>query len=302
MRSRKYEYEDPPGSGNWHDDPTSDLGRISRQQDFLRRTLSSVLAKGLLNPSVAGGLIEAATSGDVVTDSGLVAGQDDGVRRRAASDVDPARSRRTRSRPSGRTINGAAVLEPRIDGENMQAVLAMFRGETSLAEAPEQVFETAPTDVPRTAAPPRRRDTAPATSPPRPSTPGRRPGREHVRHRPAPRRHLLSSVDGPAIGPARRQSDRDGVRRGRGRGVGGGRRAGDGGERGADGAGELLGGVGVAGGGDDRQLVERGRGDDHVARLGRPAVRQQHRDLAPGARPGELLAGGGSAPARSVVP
>ena len=71
VRSRKYEYEDPPGSGNWEEDPTSDLGRISRQQDFLRRTLSSVLAKGLLNPSVASGLINAATGGDVVTDSGL---------------------------------------------------------------------------------------------------------------------------------------------------------------------------------------------------------------------------------------
>ena len=50
---------------------TSDLGRISRQQDFLRRTLSSVLAKGLLNPSVARGLISAATGGNVVTDDQL---------------------------------------------------------------------------------------------------------------------------------------------------------------------------------------------------------------------------------------
>ena len=53
------------------DDQTSDLGRISRQQDFLRRTLPSVLAKGLLNPSVARGLIDAATGGDVVTDNEL---------------------------------------------------------------------------------------------------------------------------------------------------------------------------------------------------------------------------------------
>ena len=170
VRSRKYEYEDPPGSGEWHDDGTSDLGRISRQQDFLRRTLSSVLSKGLLNPSVAGGLIEAATSGDVVTDSGLSPAkllEFAGVlkRRRAGRHPDvPDRGR------AGRTISGAAVLEPRIDGDNMQAVLAMFRGETSLAEAPEQVFETTPTDVPRTA---RRRagDTAPATSAPATTAP-----------------------------------------------------------------------------------------------------------------------------------
>ena len=60
VRSRHYEYEDPPGSGNWQQDP-SDLGRISRQQDFLRRALSSVLDKGPLNPRVARGLIRAAT-------------------------------------------------------------------------------------------------------------------------------------------------------------------------------------------------------------------------------------------------
>ena len=46
----------------------------------------------------------------------------------------------------GRTIGGAAVLEPRIEGDNMQAVLAMFRGETSLADAPVQSFE--PTTTP----------------------------------------------------------------------------------------------------------------------------------------------------------
>ena len=68
----KYEYEDPPGQRQLGDATrTSDLGRISRQQDFLRRTLSSVLAKGLLDPSVARGLIETATSGNVVTDPGL---------------------------------------------------------------------------------------------------------------------------------------------------------------------------------------------------------------------------------------
>ena len=43
---------------------------------------------------------------------------------------------------TGREVNGASVLEPQIDGDNMQAVLAMFRGETSLADAPVQVFET----------------------------------------------------------------------------------------------------------------------------------------------------------------
>ena len=70
VRSRHYQYEDPPGSGNWESDPTSDLGRISRQQDFLRRVLSSLLDKGPLNPSVARGLIRAGTD-YIVTDREL---------------------------------------------------------------------------------------------------------------------------------------------------------------------------------------------------------------------------------------
>ena len=141
VRSRKYEYEDPPGSGNWESDPSSDLGRISRQQDFLRRTLRSVLAKGLLNPSVASGLISAATSGDVVTSDDLSLAklmEFAGVLR----DVEPGAIPSYQIEAEGRTIGGASVLVPRIEGDNMQAVLAMFRGESSLADAPVQSFAT----------------------------------------------------------------------------------------------------------------------------------------------------------------
>ena len=34
---------------------------------------------------------------------------------------------------------------PKLDGDNMQAILAVFRGWATLADAPEQVFETEPT-------------------------------------------------------------------------------------------------------------------------------------------------------------
>ena len=147
VRSRHYEYEDPPGSGNWEEDPTSDLGRISRQQDFLRRTLSGVLAEGPLNPRVARALIKSATQ-YVVTDSGLSPAkllEFAGV----LNDVEPAGILTYQIESSPREVNGAEVLEPLIEGENMQAVLAMFRGETSLAEAPTQVFAPTTTAMPR---------------------------------------------------------------------------------------------------------------------------------------------------------
>ncbi len=147
VRSRHYQYEDPPGSGNWQEDPSSDLGRVSRQQDFIRRTLSSILDEGPLNPRVARGLIRAATE-YVVTDRDLTAArmlEFAGV----MNDVDPASILTYQIEATARTINGAAVLEPNTDGENMQAILAMFRGETSLADAPVQQFEETSTAAPR---------------------------------------------------------------------------------------------------------------------------------------------------------
>src|SRR5829696_8754670 len=147
VRSQHYEYEDPPGRGDWKEDPSSDLGRISRQQDFLRRSLTSILNKGLLNPSVVRGLISTATGGDVVTSNELSLAElmeFAGVLR----DVDAASIVSYQIEAVGRTIGGAALLEPRIQGDNMQAVLAMFRGETSLADAPVQAFE--PTTTPGT--------------------------------------------------------------------------------------------------------------------------------------------------------
>lgn len=147
VRSRHYRYEDPPGSGNWESDPTSDLGRISRQQDFLRRVLSTLLDKGPLNPSVARGLIRAGTD-YIVTDRALTPArmmEFAGV----MNDVDPASITTYQIEASGRNINGNAVLIPNTDGENMQAVLALFRGDISLADAPVQQFEQTTTAPPR---------------------------------------------------------------------------------------------------------------------------------------------------------
>lgn len=147
VRSRYYEYEDPPGSGNWSTDPTSDLGRISRQQDFLRRTLASLLDTGPLNPRVARGLIRATTE-YITTDRNLTPSkmlEFAGV----MNDVEPESIVTYQIEATGRNIGGAEVLIPNTDGENMQAVLSIFRGETSLADAPEQVFEQTTTALPR---------------------------------------------------------------------------------------------------------------------------------------------------------
>ena len=58
-RSRDYEYYD---KGRWHTDPTGDLGRISRQQEFIRRVIRRAIDKGARNPAVLNDLIDASTS------------------------------------------------------------------------------------------------------------------------------------------------------------------------------------------------------------------------------------------------
>jgi hypothetical protein len=57
-RSRAYEYYE---NGRWHEDPTADLGRISRQQEFIRKVIRRAIDKGARNPSVLNDLINAGT-------------------------------------------------------------------------------------------------------------------------------------------------------------------------------------------------------------------------------------------------
>jgi polyisoprenyl-teichoic acid--peptidoglycan teichoic acid transferase len=66
-RSRHYRYL---ADGTWHSDPLSDLGRIRRQQVFLRVVLKTALAKGLTNPIRANRFIGAVV-GHLTKDSGL---------------------------------------------------------------------------------------------------------------------------------------------------------------------------------------------------------------------------------------
>ena len=60
-------------------------------------------------------------------------------------DFDPGGIATYQIEATGKTISGQAVLVPAIKGDNMQAILQIFKGEAPLAGAPEQVFETTTT-------------------------------------------------------------------------------------------------------------------------------------------------------------
>lgn len=146
VRSRKYQYQDT--DGQWKTDPVSDLGRVSRQQDFLRRVLSAALDRGVTDPDVARSLIKAAQE-NVVVDESLTLNkmlEFVGVLR----NFDPGSIATYQIEAEGANVGGNSVLIPRINGENMQAILKIFKGETSLAAAPEQVFDTTTTSTPAT--------------------------------------------------------------------------------------------------------------------------------------------------------
>ncbi len=141
VRSRHFEYQDE--NGEWHEDPSADLGRIARQQDFLRRTLTAALKQGVLKPKIISSLY-ASYRDDLVIDTGMTIDKMiefvGVVRKVTASAI-----RTYQVEATGKTISGNAVLVWHKNSENMQAILNIFRGLAPLADAPEQAFETTTT-------------------------------------------------------------------------------------------------------------------------------------------------------------
>ena len=69
VRSREFETLDPT-TGRWHPDPRGDLGRIERQQDFIRRTLRKAFRAGARDPVTLNKLVGAGVD-NVEVDAGL---------------------------------------------------------------------------------------------------------------------------------------------------------------------------------------------------------------------------------------
>ena len=128
VRSRKLEFERPAGSDNWVIDPSSDWGRIARQQDFIKRTLAKMVNSGLTSPSVASALIE--TNADqVVTDSELSVSTMLGFANILRS-VDTANGRSYQIAAAGRIVSGESVLIPTLRNSEMRAILDIFQGDS----------------------------------------------------------------------------------------------------------------------------------------------------------------------------
>jgi LCP family protein required for cell wall assembly len=125
VRSRHFEYQDS-ASGAWHEDPSSDLGRIARQQDLLRRVLASASKAGVLTPGSVSAFYSAFRD-DLVVDTGLtIAKMIEFVG--TISTISPADIRGYEIEATGKIIAGSDVLIWHKDSPNMNAILDIFRG------------------------------------------------------------------------------------------------------------------------------------------------------------------------------
>jgi hypothetical protein len=120
-RSRAYEYYE---DNRWHVDGTGDLGRISRQQDFLRRALHRAFAKGARNPLVLKSLVEAGLNA-VKVDTSLTF-EDLGALANRFRSFNPDTLAMYSVPVVNDVVSGAAIL--RLVQDEAQPTLDIFRG------------------------------------------------------------------------------------------------------------------------------------------------------------------------------
>ena len=134
VRARHYRYFE---DGRWRTDPSADLGRISRQQDFIRRALSQAVRKGLRNPVTLDRLLdvglESVQVDDLLSVDDLL---DLGDRLRS---FDPDELEMVSVPVIDDTIGGASVL--RLLDQEAQPILAQFR------DAPTEGETVVPSEV-----------------------------------------------------------------------------------------------------------------------------------------------------------
>ena len=131
VRSRSgYSYFDT-AKNEWVFDGTADLGRISRQQDFIRRAMQRALNKGSSSPRVANQLLNAALE-NVITDDQLTPTTMLQLAQ-AMRNLDTSGIASYTIAFTGQMIGDQSVLVPRIQNDNMRAILALFQGKAGFA-------------------------------------------------------------------------------------------------------------------------------------------------------------------------
>jgi LCP family protein required for cell wall assembly len=139
VRSRHYQYFD---GFLWKGDPSSDYGRIARQQDFIKRMVQKAVDKGARNPAVMKDLLDAAWK-DVTVDSTLTLAELYDLASKLRS-VDPASVPSYRLDGVEAVIAGQDAIRPMLNTPTTKAVLTVFRGQALLAPGSGTTTTTQP--------------------------------------------------------------------------------------------------------------------------------------------------------------
>jgi polyisoprenyl-teichoic acid--peptidoglycan teichoic acid transferase len=132
VRSRSMEFLI---NGTWQADGRGDLGRVERQQDFIRRMMKKALNSGLTNPIQLNRLIGVGVK-DVTFDSGLSTKDLTALGRRFSS-LDPDRVLLSTVPTSPADIDGKAVLK--LQTAQAQPMIDLLNGRVSVDGTPTTV-------------------------------------------------------------------------------------------------------------------------------------------------------------------
>jgi polyisoprenyl-teichoic acid--peptidoglycan teichoic acid transferase len=131
VRSRHYQLK---LNGRWVSDPLSDLGRIQRQQDFIRRVMRKSVDKGSSNPLTLNSLISDGVK-NLTIDSGFSLSTITSLAHRFQS-LDPNKVEMMTLPNTSATIGGADVLLPK-QPDAQETINRFLNGDQSTSPASE---------------------------------------------------------------------------------------------------------------------------------------------------------------------
>jgi LCP family protein required for cell wall assembly len=147
VRSRKIEFL---VNGTWQEDGRSDLGRIERQQDFIRRMMKTALSSGLTSPIQLNRLIGIGVK-DVTFDSALSTKDLTALGRRFSS-LDPDRVVLRTLPTDPADVEGKAVLK--LQSAQAQPMIDLLNGRAPIEVTTTTVAGTGPTSTTAARTPP----------------------------------------------------------------------------------------------------------------------------------------------------
>jgi polyisoprenyl-teichoic acid--peptidoglycan teichoic acid transferase len=132
VRSRHFQYQE---NGEWHSDGRGDLGRIERQQDFIRRALRKALSRGLTNPSKLNRLVNVGID-NVTVDKGLSARDIVNLGKQFKSLAPDTLAQFQLPVVNARWNGASVVVVPEKDQPRVEEIMQVFRGTPPASSAP----------------------------------------------------------------------------------------------------------------------------------------------------------------------